>query len=739
VENRRQNERRLNMTFDWSVYTGNLTWLPERTIYLTKHGSHSYGTNIPTSDLDIRGIAVPPRNYYIGLTNNFEQASVKEPDMVIFEIRKFLKLASECNPNALEIIFTEPEDHLLMTPAAELLIENRDLFLTKRVKHTFQGYAHAQMKRILTHRRWLLNPVEHQPTRKECGLPERTLIPQDQISAANSAIKKKIDEWSWKEMDDLDPALRQSIHTEFYNRLVEITSWQDDEIESKTWRAAANTLGFDTNFIDFLDKERLYTNKYKEWKQYQEWKANRNPKRAELEAKYHFDCYADDTEFLTSDGWKEFNDITDDCLLATVFIKEGIGSRRFLGVEYQKPIDKFDSLYSGSMYHIYGIHTDSLVTANHKMLIQKSERKSKKKHGWVLEEAAVIPDTFDVLIAPLPRKTTFSNKEIFNGLSIPVQAYLSLMGWYLSDGCAVFNTYGDMSAASIRISQKPGGKLSGYMKRWNDKYCAIAHSSIYTYTRHPSTYNPREHEEMILDVRDKNIITRIINECNYKENKRIPRYIFNLSQSLLECLLFALIRGDGTIREHVSKLDSYIYYSKSKDLANDVQELALMAGWETALWGPYLTDTEGRECLIYQVHLRKNKNQIRTLIRSSNVEKITVENKRVVCFTVPNGTLITRRNGKIGIHGNCKHTLHLVRLSRACKELLLTGKLNVKRQDAEELIAIRNGAWTFEYLCEWFEKQSKEIEEAEKISLLPKAPNHDKIDKLSIKIIELFW
>ena len=364
------------MAFDWSVYSGNLTWLPERTIYLTKHGSHAYGTNIPTSDLDIRGIAVPPRNYYIGLTNNFEQATVKEPDIVIFEIRKFLKLASECNPNALEIIFTEPEDHLLMTPAAELLIENRDLFLTKRAKHTFQGYAHAQMKRILTHRRWLLNPVEHQPTRKECGLPERTIIPQDQISAANSAIKKKIDEWSWKEMDDLDPALRQSIQTEFYNKLIEITSWQDDEIESKTWRAAANTLGFDTNFIEFLDKERLYTNKYKEWKQYQEWKANRNPARAEIEAKHHFDT---------------------------------------------------------------------------------------------------------------------------------------------------------------------------------------------------------------------------------------------------------------------------------------------------------------------------------------------------------------------------KNALHLSRLSRACKELLLTGKLNVKRPDAEELIAIRNGAWTFEYLCEWFEKQSKEIEEAEKISLLPKAPNHDKIDKLSIKIIELLW
>ena len=277
------------LDFDWSTYTGNLEWLRERTIYLTQHGSRCYGTSTPASDLDVRGIAIAPKEYYLGMTNNFEQATSKEPDLVIFELRKFLKLASECNPNALEIIFTDNQDHFYVSRIGKLLLDNRDLFLSKRVKFTFQGYANAQMKRILTHRRWLLNPIDHQPTRVEFGLPERTVIPSDQIMAANAAIKKRIDEWNWHEMENLTPAFRQEIQDEFYRRLTEITNWSIEDIEGKVWNSAVNSLGFSSNFIEFLDKERLYTNRLRDWQHYQDWKKNRNPARAEMEAKWGFD------------------------------------------------------------------------------------------------------------------------------------------------------------------------------------------------------------------------------------------------------------------------------------------------------------------------------------------------------------------------------------------------------------------------------------------------------------------
>jgi len=257
---------------------------------MTRHGSHAYGTNLPTSDIDIRGIFIAPKVYYLGCSKQVEQIEQKELDFCIFELRKFLKLASQCNPNALELIFTEPEDHLLTTPLSKILLDHRDLFLTRRVKYTFSGYAHAQMKRILTHRSWLLNPVEVMPKRRDFGLPERTVIPADQIMAAKALITKQVDGWTWHLLDDVTPDLRLAIQEEFTRRLLEVTSWSEPQASDEIWLSAGRSLGFDDNFLQIMDKERRYYSKLRNFQQYQEWKKSRNPARAEIEAKYGFDC-----------------------------------------------------------------------------------------------------------------------------------------------------------------------------------------------------------------------------------------------------------------------------------------------------------------------------------------------------------------------------------------------------------------------------------------------------------------
>lgn len=277
------------MTFDWTQYKGNLWWLPSRTIYITRHGSHAYGTSLPTSDLDLRGVAIPPPEYFLGFLQKFEQANQDIPDLTIFDIRKFFSLAVDCNPNVLEILYTDPSDHILTSPLWEKVVEHREAFLSQKAKHTFSGYATSQLKRIHLHYRWLKNPPLAQPTRSEFGLPERTVIPADQLAAAGATIKKKIDEWSWREVENLDPATRQSLQDEFWRRLSEITQWSWDQLEDKTWLSAAHSVGYDTNFIHLLDLERRYTGRLREWQQYQDWKKNRNPARADLEAKFGYD------------------------------------------------------------------------------------------------------------------------------------------------------------------------------------------------------------------------------------------------------------------------------------------------------------------------------------------------------------------------------------------------------------------------------------------------------------------
>ncbi len=278
------------MNFDWSVYKGNLDWLPERTIYMTRHGSHAYGTSLPTSDVDLRGVCIAPKKYYLGFVERFEQTVLTDPDLTIFDIRKFMHLAADANPNVLEILYTDPEDHLMVRqPVMQRLFEARDLFLSKKAKHTFSGYALSQLKRINLHYKWLKDPPKAPPTREEFGLPERTVIPADQLMAAQSAIQKQLDRWSFKDLEDLDPATRQAIMDQQSKSLLEIVGWSWTEREDKLWRAAAVGIGLSTNFIELLDKERQYTGKQRQWASYQEWKTNRNPQRAELEAKFGYD------------------------------------------------------------------------------------------------------------------------------------------------------------------------------------------------------------------------------------------------------------------------------------------------------------------------------------------------------------------------------------------------------------------------------------------------------------------
>src|SRR5574337_690214 len=266
-----------------SFYRGNLTWLVPNTIFLTLHGSHAYGTSTPTSDVDVKGLAIPPVEYYLGFNKVFEQAEFKEPDGVVYEIRKFFKLARDCNPNIIEVLHTDESDWIGIAPLGQKLVDNKHLFVSMKAKHTFSGYAHAQLKRINTHYRWLKNPPVAPPTRTEVGLPERLLLPKDQLSAAESEIKKKMEEWDvdWQVMD---PADRINIQGRLSTMLAECQLTQDN-----LWTVAARQLGFDDNFIFYVQKEKEYKTKCADWESYQEWKKTRNPQRAVLEEKFGYD------------------------------------------------------------------------------------------------------------------------------------------------------------------------------------------------------------------------------------------------------------------------------------------------------------------------------------------------------------------------------------------------------------------------------------------------------------------
>ncbi len=80
--------------------------------------------------------------------------------------------------------------------------------------------------------------------------------------------------------------------------------------------------------------------------------------------------------------------------------------------------------------------------------------------------------------------------------------------------------------------------------------------------------------------------------------------------------------------------------------------------------------------------------------------------------------------------------MHLVRLQRMGAEILETGEVRVRRDDREELLAIRDGAWDYERLLGEAEQNAARIREATKQSALPESADEDLIEALGVSIIE---
>lgn len=116
-------------------------------MFLTFGGSHSYGTNIEGSDIDVRGCAFPLKKGLIGLSS-FEQAINNETDTTVYEFNKLVGLMLNCNPNTIEMLGCRPETYIFYSDWGQELVANRKMFLSKKAVYSFGGYANQQLRRL---------------------------------------------------------------------------------------------------------------------------------------------------------------------------------------------------------------------------------------------------------------------------------------------------------------------------------------------------------------------------------------------------------------------------------------------------------------------------------------------------------------------------------------------------------------------------------------------------------------
>ncbi len=115
-------------------------------IYRCGVGSQAFGLSVNDSDVDRRGICLPPAALHWSLYGVPEQIENNDTQEAYWELQKFLVMALKANPNILECLHTPLVKHA--TPLAQELLAARQRFLSKLIYQTYNGYVMSQFKKL---------------------------------------------------------------------------------------------------------------------------------------------------------------------------------------------------------------------------------------------------------------------------------------------------------------------------------------------------------------------------------------------------------------------------------------------------------------------------------------------------------------------------------------------------------------------------------------------------------------
>lgn len=124
-------------------------------------GSGVHGIAIAgTDDHDEMGIYIEPPEAVLGITDGRQDYTSRtqpegvrsgpgDTDLIIYSLRKYLRLAVKGNPTALLPLFAPETDLIVVTEFGRELRAKRDWFLSQEAVERFLGYMHAQHERML--------------------------------------------------------------------------------------------------------------------------------------------------------------------------------------------------------------------------------------------------------------------------------------------------------------------------------------------------------------------------------------------------------------------------------------------------------------------------------------------------------------------------------------------------------------------------------------------------------------
>jgi hypothetical protein len=369
-------------------------------------------------------------------------------------------------------------------------------------------------------------------------------------------------------------------------------------------------------------------------------------------------CYDKKTQVFTNNGWKYFKDLIGNELILT---------RKYNGeTEWVKIKAKQKYFYDGKMYKIKNKGIDLVVTPEHKfgllsncLYTSKYNNTSHKPNSYIWQTIPemtstnyYIPKTF-IWKGKKQKyfkllgytKINYRNKKQSiscnskKDLKILMDNWLKFLGLYISEGCCSYN------------SKKRNYKIIIYQNHTKKKDFYIEN----ILKNLPFHYKKTKRGWNILNKQ----LYLYLKQFGKSYQKFIPKKIKKLPPKQLTILLESLMFGDGCTNKNAN-----YYFTASKQLANDVQEIAYKCGYYAEIYR-----RKGRECKIssnpkigriqYTIYFNNSKKQgninnisTRFLIYKKKIKKIKYKNY-VYDITVKNHMIWVKRNNICCWSGNC--------------------------------------------------------------------------------------
>jgi len=344
-------------------------------------------------------------------------------------------------------------------------------------------------------------------------------------------------------------------------------------------------------------------------------------------------CFDEKTEALTDSGWKPFRDVVMSDKLATSNLK----SNR---MEYQSPTGLIAKRFSGEMIEFGGHKLNAMVTPDHRMVVYpRFEDESPvmlratdmRRHDRLKMHAGIYGDgkDYDVHLVPKPPRSRGGEFDMDAG------DFAEFIGWYVAEGCSDSNPRCPGNGYRVQISQTK--------TKFKPVLEPLLDSMPWKWTRYPQGYSCSSKQ-----------LWHHVNPIGNVYTKRVPDWVKWASPRIIRRFIAGYLMGDGWIENGTRRRSS----TACLGLADDIQELYLKLGISASIKEkePKPWNIKGRSGMSRRQYIVSELEHPRAGLHRHSGEPNHHEKQydgMVYCATVPNGTLVVRRNGSPLVAGNC--------------------------------------------------------------------------------------